>query len=152
MFRLRGPGELIGAPGAEGEPAHCRAMTQAIVLSKAVAAFEVELAGDPELARATLSQAAASSIRLAEETAMLKFRSGTRRLADFLLRLWEERDPARPSARLPLSKTDLAQYLGMTPQSLSRSLRQLAELGVMIKGRDVRIQHPTRVRAFADPR
>ena len=83
---------------------------------------------------------------------MLKFRSGTRRLADFLLRLWEERDPARPSARLPLSKTDLAQYLGMTPQSLSRSLRQLAELGVMIKGRDVRIQHPTRVRAFADPR
>ena len=54
-----------------------------------------------------------------------------RRVVNYLLEL-----PTRPHddgllIELPLTKKDIASYLGTTPESLSRSLRALAEAGVI---------------------
>jgi CRP/FNR family transcriptional activator FtrB len=63
----------------------------------------------------------------------LKLRTGTQRLACFLLRLVEETGEDG-STRLPFSKGTLASRLGMTAENLSRAFRNLEQAGLEVRG------------------
>ncbi len=70
--------------------------------------------------------------------------TGTQRVLDFLLGLAGQ--PlglaGETTVTLKTSKKTIAARIGMTPESFSRSLRQLSESGmVVVEGRDVHIQH-----------
>jgi CRP/FNR family transcriptional activator FtrB len=69
------------------------------------------------------------------------------RVAQFLL------DSLRPGARqavviLPSSRRELAAHLGMTPETLSRSFRRLADSGVSSRGPAVAIESAAKLAAF----
>jgi CRP/FNR family transcriptional regulator, transcriptional activator FtrB len=77
----------------------------------------------------------------------LKTRTGPQRLAAYLLRLVEEKGMAG-SAELPHSKGTLASRLGMSAETLSRSLQVVADHGVVVRGHRVVIQDLEEAEAF----
>lgn len=77
------------------------------------------------------------------------------RLATFLLDL-PALDPARVTAagqvRLPMTRSEIADYLGLTIETVSRVLTRLKTSGVisLISLTELRIERPDRLRAMAD--
>lgn len=61
------------------------------------------------------------------------FKAGHERVADFLLAQAAERSPQAESLRivLPIKKTDLASWLGLTPQHFSRILQDMRQKGLI---------------------
>lgn len=61
------------------------------------------------------------------------FKAGHERVADFLLSHAAELSPQQESLRivLPIKKTDLASWLGLTPQHLSRILQDMRQKGLI---------------------
>jgi CRP/FNR family transcriptional activator FtrB len=82
----------------------------------------------------------------------LKCRTATKRLAAFLLKLVEQ-SPSNDAADLPFAKRTLAARVGMTAETLSRSLQILAGHGLVVRGRRILVRDPERIAAFcgADP-
>jgi CRP/FNR family transcriptional activator FtrB len=66
------------------------------------------------------------------------------RLKNYLIDLAGKREGAARLV-LPGSKKDLAAHLGVTPETLSRSLKRLAGLGVSTKGGEIQIKEMTRL-------
>lgn len=73
------------------------------------------------------------STRLSEAERVLSHHSVgvPARLADYLLELPSQRGPHGVVVEWPLSKREVASYLGTTPESLSRALARLASLGLV---------------------
>lgn len=76
----------------------------------------------------------------------LRTRSAPQRLGAFLLRLSTGQDG--PARRLPWPKRVLAQRLGMTPETLSRSIQTLADNGLVLRGRRIVVRDHLRVARF----
>lgn len=98
----------------------------------------------------------ALSRTLAREQAMghlLRHAKRERRLAGFLLEVGKHQALRGYSAtvlRLPMSWRDIASYLGITPEWVSRSLLHLKQLGLLlVEGRRVHLLDPSALRALA---
>lgn len=75
--------------------------------------------------------------------------STAQRLGCFLLRLCHMQDSdAKATLLIPVEKNVLASYLGMKPETLSRSQQQLRSLGVQVHGERVEIERVERLREF----
>ncbi|WP_247879285.1 Crp/Fnr family transcriptional regulator [Azospirillum brasilense] len=102
---------------------------------------------NPELGRRILAALFRWNRRLDNELRVLKELTPIRRLAGFLLTLVPEEDGAAV-IDLPLKKVVIANRLGMEPESLSRALARLRDLGVSSKGRTVEVADIGKLRAF----
>ncbi|TFI57536.1 cyclic nucleotide-binding domain-containing protein [Sphingomonas parva] len=80
----------------------------------------------------------------------LKCRSAPQRLAAFLLRLVDE-GPFSESGELPVPKRHLAARVGMTAETLSRTLQLLAENGLHVRGSRIIVRDRARIDAFCGP-
>jgi CRP/FNR family transcriptional activator FtrB len=80
----------------------------------------------------------------------LKCRSPSQRLAAFLLRLHDAR-PVGSIAEVPFSKRQLAQRIGMQPETLSRTLQTLAANGLYLRGREIIITNRDEIERFCGP-
>lgn len=80
-------------------------------------------------------------------------RSAEARLASFLLNLAErfaQRGLPSGTFRLPMLQNDIANYLGLSIETVSRTLRSFREQGVLqIQGKQLCILRPDTLRAFA---
>ena len=74
--------------------------------------------------------------------------SSTQRLGCFLLRLCRQDTGQARSLQIPVEKHILASYLGMKPETLSRSQQQLKALGVEVNGASVTIDDMAKLRHF----
>ncbi len=72
------------------------------------------------------------------------------RLAEFLIGLANGADNGPAVIRLPYDKSLVAARLGMKPESLSRALAKLRDLGVTTQGGEVHIAEIERLRDFCD--
>ena len=88
---------------------------------------------------------------LVDEIEQLKAHSAPQRIADFFVK---QAGSASGSARiaLPYEKALIASRLGMKPESFSRALGRLAELGVAVERDSVSIADVARLAAFAEGR
>ena len=66
--------------------------------------------------------------------------TAAQRLGCFLLRLCHSQHSGQKTLLIPVEKHILAAYLGMKPETLSRSQKQLADVGVSVRGHDVTVQ------------
>lgn len=80
----------------------------------------------------------------------LKTRSAAQRLGAFLLRLVDEGDHAE-SAELPIPKRSLASRVGMSAETLSRTLQTLADHGVVVRGTHIVIRDRRAIERFCGP-
>ena len=79
-----------------------------------------------------------------------KLRTGTERIANYVLRLHAAYgEPQRFD--LPLDRATLASLLGMTRENLSRGLSALPDHGALIRGKEVVVTDLDTLRAFAQP-
>lgn len=74
--------------------------------------------------------------------------SATQRLGCFLLRLCQSQKTRLPTLSIPVEKHVIASYLGMKPETLSRSFKQLGEFGVHVRGARVDVEDVGRLRDF----
>lgn len=73
--------------------------------------------------------------------------TSTQRVANYLLRQCP--DMQTPALfRLPFQKNVLAGKLGLAPEALSRAFSALREVGVTLKGREIRVADPEALRRF----
>ena len=103
------------------------------------------IAKDPSVALAMLASASAHLRMLLGQVERLKTMTATARLADFILSLIEP-GAATATVSLPYEKKLLAAQLGITPESFSRTLRQLHAHGVLVNKSDVQIADVSRLR------
>lgn len=151
LIELAHPGQVIGEAGlfdSGRHPVAAQAITEARLALIPAAILRTLLDADAGLRRAMLGFLSARLRVLVRQIAQLKLMSASQRLGSFLLGLTPRR-PGRQTIQLPCERRVIAGMLGMTPESLSRSLRQLADLGVSGEGRSALvIAEPERLRAF----
>lgn len=97
-----------------------------------------------------LSRAMAGQFRVAIRQVLdLKSRNAAQRLASFLLKLADA--SSAPMPELPMRKRNLAARIGMTPETLSRTLQILADNGLLVRGRQIIIRDRERIERFCGP-
>ena len=89
--------------------------------------------------------------RMVQQVEQLTLKSSTQRVAGFLLRLCPQ-DNGPVVIQLPLDKALIAGRLGMQPETLSRSLAKLRQVGVVSKGAQVSIDDVGALRELSDNR
>jgi CRP/FNR family transcriptional regulator, transcriptional activator FtrB len=80
----------------------------------------------------------------------LKGKSTSERLGCYLLAL-STMESSSGKVKLPLDKKRLAAKLGMTTMSLSRAFKTLSEHGVEMRGDNISITNPIKLRAYSRP-
>jgi len=142
VLDILGPGEVFLAPAVMlGLPqmATATAMSPCRLLRLPAAGFRDALASDPGLARAAAEAVSRQWRALAEQVVDLKLRDAARRVARYIA---DGLPPATPRGPvdLPEPRTTLAARLGMTPESLSRTLHAFADAGLLeLSGRRVTV-------------
>lgn len=106
------------------------------------------IARDKALARGVMTML---NTRLAQ--AQLKLEhvstlSAAQRLGCFLLRLCHTETAGGKTLQIPVEKHILAAYLGMKPETLSRSQQQLKPVGVEVSGQSVTVNDVAQLREF----
>ena len=143
IFRLTPDGdEAVMALFARGEsfaeaamfmggqfPASAEVVEQARLLRVESRPFKNRLHAEPEIAVAMLASVSLRMHYLVGQIEQLQVRSSTQRVADFLLKLCSSEDGPTEIA-LPYDKSLIASRLGMKPESFSRALARLRDLGV----------------------
>lgn len=105
---------------------------------------------DPQFAMNCASELAWGYRTLVKEVSNLKLRSSLERLANWLLQQ-ARRDGQDESFTIPFDKKTLAAKLGIAAEVLSRNFAALAEHGVLISGKSVRITDMAKLEALALP-
>jgi CRP-like cAMP-binding protein len=112
--------------------------------------FLKRLSERPGLTAKLLASLARWQRRLMSEIADLKGRSPVQRLGTFLLALVDATSETDVATKvvLPLSKSELASRIGITPESLSRAVNRLKPIGVTTQGRSFTIADLAALRRF----
>lgn len=105
---------------------------------------------DANFARAVVTELAQAYRSVVKTTKNLKLRTTLERLANYLVFRSCCVDDAR-TFDLGLEKRRLASLLGMTPENLSRAIRQLQPYGVIFDGSQVTITDTDVLERFAKP-
>ncbi len=105
---------------------------------------------DPEFAMATISELAMSYRSVVRHAKDLKLRNARERLAAYVLRQSQMANGAVGFV-LPIEKRLLASFLGITPESLSRAMKSLQEVGAKVDGQRVIITDRKALEAYAQP-
>ncbi len=74
--------------------------------------------------------------------------SAAQRLGCFLLRLCHMQVDGAKTLEIPVEKHILAAYLGMKPETLSRSQQQLKAVGVLVNGHEIIVSDIDKIREF----
>jgi CRP/FNR family transcriptional regulator, dissimilatory nitrate respiration regulator len=74
--------------------------------------------------------------------------TAAQRLGCFLLKLCHTQAEGAKTLHIPIEKNILAMYLGMKPETLSRSQQQLKPLGITVSGANIAINDISRLREF----
>jgi CRP/FNR family transcriptional regulator len=108
----------------------------------------------PALADRLIELAAAKLARAHEHMLLLGRKNAQEKVASLLLELARRigTDQARPSFRLPISRQEMADHLGLTIETVSRTMTRLKEEGLIAlpTPHDVVLLHPTELSALAE--
>ena len=130
-------------------PVSCEAASPARILKIDAAKLREAVLDQPQLAFDMLAAASVRLRQLVDEIEQLKAKSAPQRIAGFFLKQTVSTSgPARIA--LPYEKALIASRLGMKPESFSRALGKLAELGVVVERESVSISDVARLAAFVD--
>ncbi|MCP5086671.1 MAG: Crp/Fnr family transcriptional regulator [Rhodobacteraceae bacterium] len=146
LMRLAYPGEIIGFRSFLGDREHrteARALLPSRICSVEQRDADRIVRGNPAVLEKLASRCVFEIDRNRERIIASSTKSNKQRLADLLLRLMEEhgdRAGDHVSMQLPLSRMDLADLIGVQPETMSRLVRRLESDGFFhFSGREVQI-------------
>ncbi|MEM8822378.1 MAG: helix-turn-helix domain-containing protein [Pseudomonadota bacterium] len=125
------PGDVVGFPAYGLHHSDCETLTSATIMVHRSAALQ-NAADDPDLHR-HLQSAALAEIAALQDHLLLMARKGARgKLASFLIHLADRHGRAHRDGvcvDLAMPRADIADYLCMSVETVSRSLTQLRQSG-----------------------
>jgi CRP/FNR family transcriptional activator FtrB len=127
-----------------------RTMERAELIMLPAGAFREAMQSDAPFAVAVAQELSGCYRGLVRTIKNHKLRSGTERLANYLL-TQQVRQGGGEAIDLPHEKRILASLLDLTPESLSRAFTALAKYDVAVAGARVTIGNATGLRRFARP-
>jgi CRP/FNR family transcriptional regulator len=136
------PGDLVGFDLGESHAFAAEAVTDSVVIKFPRRRVETLVNENPRLGRALLSLAIERLAAAQSQMVLLGRKNATERLASFLLGLIErtgQGDAAEPAIALTMTRADIADYLGLTIETVSRTFARLKQLNA------ISLPHPQRV-------
>ncbi|MGE3366726.1 MAG: cyclic nucleotide-binding domain-containing protein [Rhizobiaceae bacterium] len=127
-----------------------RTLTAAQVLMIPAPAVRDVFGRDAAFARAVVDELAIRYRGIVRALKNQKLRSGTERLANWILRA-DVNNGGAGHYTMPHDKRTLASLLGMTPENLSLNLAELKTYGVISSGRDIVVEDRAALERFARP-
>lgn len=121
------PGDIVGFPSADMHHTDCEALTEVRLQPFRRSALESG-EGDPKLHSALLQAALREISGMQDHFMMLGRKSASEKLASFLCVLTERVGVdlgAYRSVTLPMSRSDIADFLGLTTETVSRTFTQM---------------------------
>jgi len=132
-------------------PLNAYAMQDAEVLFIGKEAVDTCLKQNPDFSRILIANLSVQLHQFANKIATLTLHNATQRVIGYLLRYIEkdERNGGEAHFKLPASKHVIASHLNISPETLSRTLRQLEDMGLMsVEGRKISIPDIEKFRNF----
>jgi CRP/FNR family nitrogen fixation transcriptional regulator len=124
------PGDIFGLE-MDGRHLLCaEAVTECNLVAWRRRGVEAAAMQDGMLARQLFSYAMHSAASAQVHALLLGRRAATEKVAAFLL-AWADRNGAQDATDLPMSRQDMADYLGLTIETVSRTLSQLEREGII---------------------
>lgn len=123
------PGDIFDVEASEVHLASAEAIREADVLVANRSAVMARAEYETDIAK-QLWILAVRELQRMHEHAMVLMKSAEERVAGFLLEM-AGRNAAAHSIELPMSRQDIADYLGLTIETVSRTLSQLAQSGTI---------------------
>ncbi|AHK47164.1 transcriptional regulator protein, Fnr/CRP family (plasmid) [Ensifer adhaerens OV14] len=93
--------------------------------------FEGEIARQPILRELLFSRLCDEMSAAQDQAVLLSRRSADEKLASFLLRMASRRIGQHMAVDLPMTRQDIADYLGMTIETVSRTTTKLSNSGIV---------------------
>jgi len=118
------PGEVFGLEIGEDHRVSAEVIADAVVLVVKRSAILALAARDGDVARQLWRMTAHDLQRIQDHMLVLGCMNAKERVASFLLQL-ARRGPSSNEIELPMSRQDIADYLGLTIETVSRTMTQL---------------------------
>ncbi|MFV0359732.1 helix-turn-helix domain-containing protein [Tropicimonas sp.] len=124
-----------------------RTLERSRIVLLPAADLRVAMRRDPDLAMAAMGELAAGYRVMVRHAKNLKLRRARERLAAWIL---DQADGAS-CLKLPVEKRHLASYLGITAESLSRTIRSLEREGIKVDGARIIVTDAEKLKRVAQP-
>lgn len=118
------PGDVFGLELGDTHALSAEAVSDAEIVMVRRSLIEKAAADDPRAARCWLKYASDSLAKAREHALILGRKAASDRVAAFLL-LMSERFPRADAIDLPMSRSDIADYLGLTIETVSRAFTEM---------------------------
>jgi CRP/FNR family nitrogen fixation transcriptional regulator len=122
-------GDFIGLDAAEHYAFAAEAIAETTVIRYSRRKVDALAAEDPRIGQSLVEIMRASLAEARERMLLLGHMTAMERIATFLLSLSERRSDGRIS--LPMTRTDIGDFLGLTMETVSRALSQLKSDGII---------------------
>ena len=123
------PGDIFGLESGDAHTFSAEAVSDCKILVIKRSAVMNLAARDPEVAR-QMWAAIARELTRVQAHSLLLIKTAQERVASFLLEM-ADRVPADGLVELPMSRQDIADYLGLTIETVSRTLTQLEKIAAI---------------------
>lgn len=128
------PGEMIGLSHDGFYHCDCDAVGDVRVRLYRKNAFREDVAKDPAFCARLLTSAAAEVNNMQDHFLMLGRKTAMEKIASFLIAILDRQRQLKPGGALldlPMKRSDIADFLGMTIETVSRNFSKLKALGVI---------------------
>jgi CRP/FNR family nitrogen fixation transcriptional regulator len=119
------PGDVFGIESGDEHSSSAEAIDKSVILLVRRSALFNLVDSDGEVAR-HLWEITAAELRRSQDHALLLIKTAKERIAAFLLDM-SKRLAGKGCVELPMSRQDIADYLGLTIETVSRTLTLLSE-------------------------
>jgi CRP-like cAMP-binding protein len=151
VISLVSPGESFGEAVMFLErdfPVFAQAMLDSKVLIVNKSIIFSLLDTDATVARKMLAGLSIRMHQLVQDIEMLSLQSSMQRFIGYLLQISADA-PASTKVTLPSNKATIASLLNLTPETLSRTLTRLQQVGLIdVQGKEISIQNVAKLRSF----
>lgn len=141
-FYLRG--DIFGLESAEGHTLAAETITNAKVLVVRKSVLSTLASRNAALTSHLLMLTSRELARVQDRVLLLSSKSAQERVVGFLLEMSKRGSSTADSVELPMSRQDIADYLGLTIETVSRTLWALENCGAIGISRRRRIQFRSR--------
>ncbi|MDJ0612710.1 MAG: helix-turn-helix domain-containing protein [Rhizobiaceae bacterium] len=148
-------GEMIGLSHDSYYHCDCDAVSKVRVRLHRKNAFMKDIENDPEFCLKLLRKAAAEVNNMQDHFLMLGRKNAVEKISSFLVAIMDRQNLAKLNSvifDLPMNRSDIADFLGMTIETVSRNFTKLRKMGVidLPSTHQVRVVEPARLRSLAE--
>lgn len=148
-------GDFLGLAAGERYAVSAEAMEETTLCRFRAAEYRTLARERSGLEAALLGRAMHELAAAQNQMTLLGRKTARERVASFLLEMLERdavRLPADMAVRLPMTRSEIADYLGLTIETVSREMTKLRTAGVLhaLSLHEIRIEQHDRLRALAD--